>query len=148
MSTRATSGSTRWVLFVAIAVVGLLALSRTGMLSGGNDIVPWQADVAAAIAQAESADQPRLLYFTASWCPPCQQMRQTTFSQQSVASLLAPYVPVKVDIDQHPELATKYGISAVPTFVMLAGSSELARASGYMDERDLAEWIIRATTTR
>lgn len=51
----------------------------------------------------------KYLYFSASWCIPCK----------SYAPVLE-RLPIefgKVDVEEHPELVEKYGISSVPTIV-------------------------------
>ena len=142
----------RIVLFALLAVVAAMAIARSGGNAPGKDAVTWRTDATAALAQAELSDQPRLLYFTASWCPPCKRMAQTTFQQQSVANMLAPYQPIKIDIDAHPAIAEKFGIRSVPTFLILAGQTsagpaEVARAEGFMEPAFLAEWIARSRTS-
>jgi hypothetical protein len=48
------------------------------------------------------------------------------FSQPGVASaLLANYVPVKIDADQMPSTATKYGITALPTDVIITPQGQI-----------------------
>lgn len=136
----------RLILFALLAVVAAMAISRSGGVSPTKDAVEWRTDAPAALSQAEISDQPRLLYFTASWCPPCKRMSQTTFQQQSVANMLAPYQPIKIDIDAHPSIAEKFGIRSVPTFLILAGQTEIARADGFMEPAFLAEWIARSRT--
>lgn len=43
----------------------------------------------------------------------------------------------KVDTDQEPELAQKYGVQGIPTLVLLKDGQEADRAVGYMDEERL-----------
>lgn len=141
----------RLILFALLAVVAAMAIARSGSVIPTKDAIDWRTDAPAALAQVELSDQPRLLYFTASWCPPCKRMAQTTFQQQSVANMLAPYQPIKIDIDAHPAIAEKFGIRSVPTFLILAGQTaagptEVARAEGFMEPAFLAEWIARSRT--
>jgi hypothetical protein len=75
---------------------------------------------------AEGNETPLILDFTATWCGPCQAMRPT------VEELRRKGYPIKpVDIDQHPELAERYKVTGVPTFVAVTRSGrELGRISG------------------
>jgi thiol-disulfide isomerase/thioredoxin len=77
---------------------------------------------------------PILLDFTASWCGPCQSMKP------AVEELHRKGYPIKpIDIDRYPELAERYGITGVPTFVVVErDGKELARQSGACAASDLA----------
>jgi thiol-disulfide isomerase/thioredoxin len=70
--------------------------------------------------------RPIILDFTATWCGPCQAMKPV------VEQLKQAGYPVRaVDIDQHPDLAERYNVHAVPTFVVVQpGGEELGRISG------------------
>ncbi len=70
-------------------------------------------------------DRAEVLFFNASWCGPCRQMKPI------VASLRAEgYHMRDIDVDHQRTLATKYGISALPTFVFVENGREVNRFSG------------------
>jgi thioredoxin 1 len=82
---------------------------------------------AAPYTSSDAASPPVLLDFHADWCGPCQKMRPI------VKQLKQNKFPVKsVDIDHDPDdLATRYRVQAVPTFVVVDGSGrELDRTKG------------------
>jgi len=57
--------------------------------------------------------RPKVLAFTASWCAPCQRAKPALIQIQAAG------VDVEIiDIDDHPDLAKKYSVTSVPTFIV------------------------------
>ena len=80
-----------------------------------------------ALAKARSKGKPIVLDFTASWCVPCQRMLRKTFPAPKVARLLDQFVFVKIDTDEHPALANKYGAVGLPDVRLLSPEGEELR---------------------
>lgn len=60
-----------------------------------------------------------LVDMTASWCGPCRTIAPV-FEQLSTAnSKDGQFAFVKVDVDEQPDIAQEYGISAMPTFLLI-----------------------------
>ena len=73
-----------------------------------------------ALSKARSENKPLVLDFTATWCAPCQRMIRETFPAPNVARLLDQCVFVKVDTDEHPALANKFGAIGLPDVRLLS----------------------------
>ncbi|MBP1767832.1 MAG: Thioredoxin [Candidatus Aminicenantes bacterium] len=48
---------------------------------------------------------------------------------------------IKVNTDSSPGLASRFGIQAVPTFIVLSKGTERGRISGAMGETDFSLWV-------
>ncbi|XP_038884374.1 thioredoxin H-type-like [Benincasa hispida] len=65
--------------------------------------------------------------FTASWCPPCRFIAPI-FAELAKANVNVIFL--KVDVDEVKEIAEKYGVNAMPTFVFLKDENEIHRIVG------------------
>src|SRR5688572_5669434 len=78
-----------------------------------------------ALSAAALAGETVLLDFTATWCGPCQA------TMPAVDRLIAAGYPVrKVDLDQNRPLAAQYGVTSVPTFLLLVDGRQADRLIG------------------
>jgi thiol-disulfide isomerase/thioredoxin len=75
-----------------------------------------------------------VLFFNASWCGPCRQMKPIVKSMRREG-----YRMRDVDVDRNRQLAQKYQISAVPTFVFVENGKEVDRFSGGKSPDDLRQ---------
>jgi len=80
-----------------------------------------------ALAKARMEKKPIVLDFTASWCVPCQRMLRETFPDEKVAGLLERFILIKVDTDEHPNLANKYAAVGLPDVRLLSPEGEELR---------------------
>ena len=131
--------------------VSLLALVfLAGSLAGCNPSQPgdkvitkmraeavWLADYDAALKEAQSGNKLVVIDFFATWCGPCRMMERNIFPDEKVQQRLAGFVPLKVDVDKQPKLAAQYGITAMPTTLVVdATGKPITGAIGYLEVAD------------
>ncbi|MEM8875019.1 MAG: thioredoxin family protein [Planctomycetota bacterium] len=132
------SNTLRLALVVLVPVMLLAALAYAAEEKETEQKIPWQTDIEAALANGEESGTPSLLYFTADWCPPCKQMKKTTWVDDSVVAALEDYTPVYIDADSQPQVLQSYGVSAIPTIVLVdPAGEELFRTVGYVEAKAL-----------
>jgi thioredoxin 1 len=68
--------------------------------------------------------------FHASWCGPCHAIAPTYKKLAEEHSSPNNVAFVKVDVDAQPEIAAKYGISAMPTFLVIKGGNVVETVRG------------------
>ncbi|WP_413195982.1 thioredoxin family protein [Pararobbsia alpina] len=99
--------------------------------------INWQqGDVDAAFALAKSTRKPLFLYWGAVWCPPCNQVKATIFSQQAFKDRAALFVPVYVDGDSASaqKLGEKFKVRGYPTMILFSpDGTEVSRIPGEVD---------------
>ena len=74
-----------------------------------------------------NSDKPVILDFFASWCGPCRMVGPIL---DEIAQEREDIKVCKVDIDEQPELASRYRIMSVPTLMVLKGGRIVEQSVG------------------
>jgi thioredoxin 1 len=84
-----------------------------------------------------ASDQPVMVDFWASWCPPCVALAPTV---EEIAAEYAGRAKVaKVNVDEAQGLATEYEISAIPTLLFFHDGAVIERVVGPESKRQLTQ---------
>ncbi|QFU84725.1 thioredoxin family protein [Natronorubrum aibiense] len=78
-----------------------------------------------------------LVDFYADWCGPCQLMEGTV---EAVAEAVDAPV-VKVDVDAFPQVAARFDVSSIPTFIGFTQSEPSDRLIGMQDEESVRQLV-------
>lgn len=81
----------------------------------------------------------KLLDHFASWCGPCKIMEPII---EEIEKELGDKIEVvKINVDEKPEEAQKYGVMSIPTYIILKDGKEVGRKIGVTSKADLLKLL-------
>ncbi len=105
------------------------------LLLSGCSQIPWRPDLGGALRQASRTNR---LVFVAYWSTfdsQCQEMERDVFSVPEVRETLADTIPVRIASWSNQKFAESYGITKVPSFVVLGPDGRVLRIlQGFVEE--------------
>ena len=78
-------------------------------------------------AEVMNSDRPVLLDFWAPWCGPCRMVAPIV---EEIAAERPDIKVGKVNVDEQPELARQFGVSSIPTLVVMKEGKIVNQAMG------------------
>jgi thioredoxin 1 len=85
------------------------------------------------------SSEPVVVDFWAEWCGPC---RLISPALEEIATELDGKVKIaKLNIDENPEVAVRYGVRSIPTLILFKNGEPAAMQVGAVPKGRLADWI-------
>ena len=89
-------------------------------------------------AEVMNSDKPVLLDFWAPWCGPCRMVVPIV---EQIAQERGDIKVGKVNVDQQPELASRFGIMSIPTLVVMKEGRIVNQASGARSKKAILDML-------
>ena len=89
-----------------------------------------------------SSKEPVLVDFWAEWCGPCRAIAPVL--EELSSELQGKVKIVKLNVDENPHTAAKYGIQSIPTLMIFKDGQMASRQIGAAPKQKLEQWITTA----
>ncbi len=86
------------------------------------------------------SDKPVLVDFWAEWCGPCRMVAPVL---DELAEQKSDVRIAKLNVDDNQDLAFKYGVRSIPTFILFKGGEAADRMMGAMPKAAFEEFLSR-----
>jgi len=85
------------------------------------------------------SDRPVLVDFWAEWCGPCKMLNPVL---KDIAAEAGGRVAIaKINVDEEPELASRFRVQSIPTLVVFKNGAEQSRLVGLAPKRKILEQL-------
>ena len=101
-----------------------------------------QADFEQNVVE-RSREVPVVVDFWAEWCGPCKMIAPAL--EELAGSMNGKVKIVKLNVDENPQTAAKYGIMSIPTLMLFKNGELASRQVGAAPKQKLEQWITSAT---
>ena len=105
-------------------------------MSSGKVVTITDAEFESSVLQS---DKPVILDFWAEWCQPCKMLSPTV---EAIAGEYEEKIKVgKLNVDDNPNTATKYGIRGIPTLLFFKGGEVVQQMVGVKSKAEIKKVI-------
>src|SRR5881398_322124 len=89
------------------------------------------------------SSEPVVVDFWAEWCGPCRMIAPAL--EEIAGSMAGKVKIVKLNVDENPATAAKYGIMSIPTLMLFKNGELASRQVGAAPKQKLEAWINSST---
>ena len=90
-------------------------------------------------ADVVNSDKPALVDFWAEWCGPCKMI--APFIDEAATEYADKLSVVKLNVDQSPNIAAKFGVRSIPTLILFKEGAVQAQKVGAFSKSQLTDFL-------
>ena len=94
-------------------------------------------------AEVLKSAEPVVVDFWAEWCGPCRMIAPAL--EEIAGTMNGKVKIVKLNVDENPATAAKYGIMSIPTLMLFKNGEQASRQVGVVPKQKLEQWITSST---
>lgn len=103
----------------------------------GNDGGTIDVESVRTFERLLATEETVMIDFHADWCGPCQMMADTV---EELAGEVDTAI-LKINVEELPQIAARYEVQSIPSFVVIDGGEPTARLVGMQEKADLLSAI-------
>jgi uncharacterized protein YyaL (SSP411 family) len=109
-------------------------------LRGDSWKINWNSWSKEIFERSSKENKLILLSLSAVWCHWCHVMDETTYSEpEIIRTINENFIPVRVDVDQRPDIAERYNFGGYPTFAFLNSKGDIILGGTYVPPEQFKE---------
>lgn len=89
-------------------------------------------------AMVKESAKPVLIDFYADWCGPCKMLAPVL---EAISDEHTDVMVAKVNVDDNPGLASAFGVSAIPTLVVMKDGKPVAKQVGMLSKSEILRML-------